>query len=100
MEVLDRTALPCENKMLRETPENLDALILEEKQRVAVEFIQEAWNSAMQEGIEASILAEAGLLAILTQYHAHEGEKAVVELIEGLAERLDCGHFDADRVLQ
>ncbi|MEP1205880.1 MAG: hypothetical protein ABJM29_04500 [Rhizobiaceae bacterium] len=86
--------------MLRETPENLDALILEEKQRVAVEFIQEAWNSAMQEGIEASILAESGLQAILTQYHAHAGEKAVIELIEGLSDRQHCGHFDADRVLQ
>ncbi len=86
--------------MLRETPENLDALILEEKQRVAVEFIQEAWNSAMEEGVDASILAESGLMAILTQYHTHSGEKAVVELIDGLSDKLRCGHFDADRVLQ
>ena len=86
--------------MLRESPENLEALILEEKQRVATEFIQEAWNSAMQEGVEASILAESGLKTILTQYYAHGGENAVHKLIEGLAEKLRCGHFDADRVLQ
>lgn len=86
--------------MLRETPENLDALILEEKQRVAVEFIQEAWQSAMQEGVDASILAESGLMAILTQYHSHAGENEVVKLIDGLSEKLSCGHFDADRVLQ
>ncbi|NKB52957.1 MAG: hypothetical protein GKR97_12150 [Rhizobiaceae bacterium] len=86
--------------MLHETPENLDALIREEKQRVAVEFIQEAWNNALREGIEPSILAESGLQAILTQYHAHDGEKAVVKLINGLSEKLRCGQFDANRVLQ
>ena len=86
--------------MLPESTENLDALIREEKHRVAVEFIQEAWNCAMQEGIEPTILAESGLMAILTQYHSHEGEQAVVKLIDGLSEKLDCGHFNANRVLQ
>jgi hypothetical protein len=86
--------------MLSENSENLDALIREEKHRVAVEFIQEAWNSAIQEGIEPHILAESGLFAILTQYHAQVGEAAVVELINSLSDRLESGHFDADRVLQ
>ena len=86
--------------MLRETNENLDALIREEKHRVAVEFMQEAWNSAIQEGIEPSILAESGVMAILTQFHKNEGEDAVLALIGGLEEKLDCGLFDADRILQ
>ena len=86
--------------MLRETPDNLDALIREEKQRVAAEFIEEAWNSAMQEGIEPSILAESGLIALLTKLHAHDGEHAVAELIEALPERLNCGEFDPNRVIQ
>ena len=47
--------------MLRETNENLDALIREEKHRVAVEFMQEAWNSAMQEGIDTFIEFGGGL---------------------------------------
>ena len=86
--------------MLRETSDNLDALIREEKQRVATEFIDDAWNSAIQEGIEPSILAESGLMALLTRYHAHDGENAVVMLIESLTEKLDCGAFDAQRVIQ
>ena len=86
--------------MLRETPDNLDDLIREEKQRVAAEFIEDAWNSAMQEGIEPSILAESGLMALLTRYHAHDGENAVVTLIDSLTEKLDCGAFDAHRVIQ
>lgn len=86
--------------MLQNNPDNLDALILEEKHRVAVEFIEEAWNNAVQEGIESSILAESGLFAILTRYHSSEGEEAVVRLIDSLAERLESGHFDADRRLQ
>jgi hypothetical protein len=86
--------------MLSESPENLDALIREEKHRVAVEFIQEAWNSAIQEGIEPSLLAESGLFAILTQYHALEGEIAVVDLVNSLSGKLESGHFDTNRVLQ
>ncbi len=86
--------------MLHENSENLDALIKEEKRRVAVEFMQEAWNSGVQEGIEPSILAEGGLVAILTRLHADEGEHAVVELIESLTDRLSSGHFDESRSLQ
>ena len=86
--------------MLRETPDNLDALIREEKQRVAAEFIEEAWNQALQEGIEPAIMAESGLIALLTKFHAHDGENAVGQLIEELPERLDCGEFDANRVIQ
>ena len=96
----ERIAPEGETGMLSETPKNLDALIREEKQRVAAEFIQEAWNGAIQEGIEPCILAESGLVAILTRYHAHGGEKAVVKLISSLSDRLDSGHFDANRVLQ
>ena len=86
--------------MLHESPENLDALIREEKHRVAVEFIQEAWNSGVQEGIEPAILAESGLVAILTKLHAEEGEHAVTSLIDSLSGRLDSGHFDESRILQ
>ena len=86
--------------MLSENPDNLDALIREEKQRVAVEFIQEAWNNATREGIEPSILAESALVTILTQYYANDGERAVVDLVQGLSDRLESGQFDAKRVLQ
>lgn len=86
--------------MLHENPDNLDALIREEKHRVAAEFMQEAWNGAIQEGIEPSILAESGLVTILTQLNSTEGEHALSKLIDTLQERLDCGHFEANRRLQ
>jgi len=86
--------------MLQNNPDNLDDLILEEKHRVAVEFIEEAWHNAVQEGIEPSILAESGIFAILTQYYSHDGEEAVNQLIDGLTARLESGHFDAKRRLQ
>lgn len=96
----DWIAFPGELEMLSENPDNLDALIREEKQRVAVEFVQEAWHNATQEGIEPSILAESALITILTEYHARDGESAVVDLIHSLADRLESGQFDANRVLQ
>jgi len=86
--------------MLQETPDNLDALIREEKRRVAVEFIEEAWNSALQEGIEPSILADGGLVALLTKLHEHDGATAVEDLIQTLSHRLESGQFDSKRVLQ
>lgn len=86
--------------MLHETTDNLDALIREEKHRVALEFFQEAWNNAVQEGIEPSILAESALLTALTQLYENDGETSVVELLDTLPDRLESGHFDANRRLQ
>ncbi len=86
--------------MLQETTDNLDALIEEEKFRVAVEFFQDAWNSAVQEGIEAPILAESALQTVLTQLQSEQGEQFVASLLDSLPERLECGQFDANRCLQ
>lgn len=86
--------------MLQETPDNLDALIREEKHRVAVEFFQEAWKNAVEEGIEPAILAESGIFAILSQLQSQDGDSAVAELVSQLPDRHESGHFDTNRVLQ
>ena len=86
--------------MQLEANENLDRLIREEKHRVAKEFFQEAWNGAVQEGIESSILAESAVVIALTRLHSSEGEKQVTGLLDSLIARLESGHFDPDRKLQ
>ena len=86
--------------MLQENSDSLDALIREEKHRVAAEFIQEAWYSALHEGIEPSILAESGLVTILTKLNASDGEHVLEDLIDSLRGRFESGHFDAARSLQ
>lgn len=86
--------------MLQENSDNLDALIREEKHRVALEFFQDAWNSAIQEGIEPSILAESAIVNALTNLSTAEGDGPVAALITDLPDRNESGHFIADRRLQ
>lgn len=86
--------------MLQQNFDNLDALILEEKKRVALEFFSEAWSNSIQEGIEPEILAESALVTALTNLANAEGSDKVGTIIANLEERLQCGHFDPDRTLQ
>ena len=86
--------------MILDSDDNLDALIREEKQRVASHFLHEAWDSALEEGIEASILADSAVDVALTRLFSEAGEDNVRALIDGLSDRLASGHFDAGRVQQ
>lgn len=86
--------------MILESDDNLDALIREEKQRVASHFLHEAWDSALEEGIEPNILADSAVDVALTRLFTEAGEDSVRSMIEALSDRLASGHFDATRVLQ
>ncbi len=86
--------------MFHETSDDLDSLIREEKHRVALEFFHEAWASAVQEGIETSILAESVLRTALMNLGAVEGENAVADIVSRLPERLESGDFVMNRSLQ
>lgn len=86
--------------MLLEQSENLDALILAEKERVAQELIEEAWDNAVREGIEPAILAEQAITFALTQLGLSSDEATVGDLIDSLPDRLTSGHFLAHRSLQ
>ncbi|MGI9353888.1 MAG: hypothetical protein ACR2PF_01790 [Rhizobiaceae bacterium] len=86
--------------MLLEQTENLEELILAEKERVAQELIEEAWANAVQEGIEPAILAEQAITFALTQLGLTGGEEAVREIVDSLPDRVASGHFLAQRVLQ
>ena len=82
------------------TADDLDALILEEKKRVAVEFFNEAWSSAAAEGIEPQILAESALSNALTRLTEAEGDAPVSHLVDALPDRLAWGHFLPNRSIQ
>ncbi|MEM9734370.1 MAG: hypothetical protein AAF903_12925 [Pseudomonadota bacterium] len=86
--------------MHADATENLDLLIAEEKNRVAQEVFHDAWQSALEEGIEVEILAEVALANALTLLHGSEGLAAVEALLETVSTRLSCGHFDPERRLQ
>jgi len=87
-------------KMLQHSHDNLDALILEEKKRVAQEFFYEAWANAISEGVEPSILAESAVSTALSLLVEAEGEKSVDGIVAALPQRHECGHFLPNRSLQ
>lgn len=86
--------------MLQNSVEELDALIEEEKKRVALEYFQEAWSSAIQEGIEPQILAESAVYAALSQLGEAEGDDKVGEFISDLPSHHESGQFMLHRKLQ
>lgn len=82
------------------TDSELDTLILEEKHKVAEELFADAWATGIQEGIEPAVLAEAAMTSILTCLSDAEGDAKVSGVVEALPQRVEFGHFTADRVLQ
>jgi len=66
----------------------------------ALRYILEAWEDAMEHGVESDQLANASLYAALTDLVSAYGETAVVKLTMGLAKRLESGEFTLQRTLQ
>lgn len=78
----------------------LDAMIVAEKKQVAFEYHHEAWADGISDGIEAEILAETAISTALTELVRVYGEDEVLELLDGLRQRIQYGEFTADRSLQ
>ncbi len=78
----------------------LDDMIIEEKKRVAVEFFHEAWNAALNEGIEPQILAESAMFIALSELTREQGETTVAAIVSQLPEQLESGVFLLDRTIQ
>ena len=86
--------------MLPATVDELDRLLHEEKQRVAFEFFKDAWDAALEEGIEPAILADSAVEAALTGLDCTDGQTAVSEAIRRLSQRHECGGYITGRRLQ
>ncbi|MEM9678402.1 MAG: hypothetical protein AAF890_10120 [Pseudomonadota bacterium] len=97
---LNIQGFPGGTKMLHEIPDNLDALIREEKRQVAVELIQDAWDSAINEGIEPGIVAESAIIFALRQLCTEDGDGCVETLVSSLRERHQSGEFMPGKSLQ
>ncbi|MBC8129260.1 MAG: hypothetical protein H7Y08_02925 [Rhizobiaceae bacterium] len=78
----------------------LDAMIVAEKKQVAFEYHNEAWADGMSDGIEAEILAETAISTAITELVRVHGENEVLDLLDGLRQRIQYGEFRADRSLQ
>ena len=86
--------------MLASSTDDLDRLLREEKCRVALEFFQDAWDAALEEGIEPAILADMALTTALTGLGSAHGQEVVEQVVRELSDKQASGHFIADRTLQ
>lgn len=66
----------------------------------ALRYILEAWEEALQDGIEPEMLANAALFAALTDLIDVYGESAVAKMTSGLPRRIHHGEFTLRRTAQ
>lgn len=68
--------------------------------QAALRYILEAWEDALQDGIEPEMLANASLFAALTDLVDVYGENAVAKMTSGLQRRIHHGEFTLKRTAQ
>jgi hypothetical protein len=85
--------------MLFESP-TLDSHELDEKKRMALEHILDAWQDALQVGIEPDVLASAAMFTALSDLIEAYGEEPVAKMTRGLPNRIRLGEFTIDRTVQ
>lgn len=68
--------------------------------QAALRYILEAWEDALQDGIEPEMLANAALFAALTDLIDVYGESAVAKMTSGLPRRIQYGEFTLRRTAQ
>lgn len=71
--------------------------VLGEQKFAALTYIQEAWEEALCDGLDADLIAHAALFAALSDLVETYGEEAVAQLAKGLARRIERGEFTLNR---
>ena len=72
----------------------------EEPKQVALRYLLEAWDEAVQDGIDSDCLATAAIFAALSDMIDSYGEEPVAKMAEGLADRIRIGEFTVGRSMQ
>lgn len=79
---------------------SLDPRDLDERKRVALEYLLDAWQDASNSGIEPEVIASAALFAALSDLIEIYGEEPVAKMTQGLEQRIQMGAFTIERNLQ
>lgn len=64
----------------------------------ALQYIMDAWDEALANGIETDMLATAALFTALSALVDNHGEEAVSALSERLAKRIEKGEFSLNHI--
>jgi hypothetical protein len=71
-----------------------------DQKRVALGFLNEAWDSAISEGVDPDIVSHAALFTAISDLVQAYGEEAVAEMTKGLAKRINAFEFSVDVTVQ
>ena len=75
-------------------------LVLKEQKHMALDFLSEAIDEAVANGIQPDIVLNAALFASLSVLVSVYGEEAVSEMAAALSDRILNGEFSLERTLQ
>lgn len=70
------------------------------RKQAALQYILDAWEEALHDGIEPEMLANAALFAALADLIGVYGEDAVAKMTNGLSRRIHHGEFTLRRTSQ
>ncbi|MGB3021436.1 MAG: hypothetical protein WBB50_04860 [Methyloceanibacter sp.] len=73
---------------------------LDAQKQAALQYILDAWEEALHDGIEPEMLANAALFAALADLISQYGEDAVARMTGGLSRRIQHGEFTLERTAQ
>jgi hypothetical protein len=68
-----------------------------DQRRIALDYLSEAWEEAILDGIEADCVAHAALFAAFKELVTTYGEEAAATFAERLPERIKQGEFTLKR---
>jgi hypothetical protein len=86
-----------ETRELRSERRELDCPEGALRKQAALQYILDAWEEALHDGIEPEMLANAALFAALTDLIDAYGEDAVAKMTNGLSRRIRYGEFTLKR---
>lgn len=67
--------------------------LMQEAKSRALEILLDAWDQALEEGIDPENIASAAIFAALTDLIENHGEEFVAQMVEGLPGRVRAGDF-------
>ncbi|SDQ81681.1 hypothetical protein [Pseudovibrio sp. Tun.PSC04-5.I4] len=67
--------------------------------RLALSFIQEAWEDGLSHGIDSTALAHAALFSAMMDLVSLYGEEAVSKFAEEIPQRVERGDYSLERRL-
>lgn len=72
---------------------------LSRKKQIALDYLSEAWDEALAEGVDPDIVAHAALFTAISDLVESYGEEAVAELAGKLADRILRSEFTVGRTV-